>query len=143
MPTGQWFYTRNGQQQGPVPLDDLQQLAQRGELTAQDLVWTETMANWQPAHAVPGLVAGGAPVPPPMGTSAGQFPQTPAAYQSGPFTGIFPQMEPGQALRYQAQAQGGPAAPRRRGLGAWLVVLFVLLVVAGVVAFLVARTSGT
>jgi hypothetical protein len=63
MQTSQWFYARDGQQQGPVSFEELQQLGRQGGLTPNDLVWTQTMTQWQPAGTVPGLVA--APVPPP------------------------------------------------------------------------------
>lgn len=57
----------NGQQQGPYNLQTLQQLAMSGQLTAQTLVWTAGMANWQAASTVPALQSlfGSVPPPPP------------------------------------------------------------------------------
>src|SRR5882724_1900808 len=52
---GQWFYTVNRQQQGPISWEDLYRLAQRGELQPADMVWQEGMANWVKAKATPGL----------------------------------------------------------------------------------------
>ena len=68
-----WFYASNGQQQGPYPEIQLRELIARGTITADTLVWTEGMANWQRAGEIPGL-APGASGPPPMPRSGG--PQT-------------------------------------------------------------------
>ena len=62
MAEGQWFYTRGGQQAGPVSLDQLRQMAASGQITPADLVWREGMANWQPMSSMPEL--GGAPAAP-------------------------------------------------------------------------------
>jgi hypothetical protein len=51
-----WFYARGGQQQGPIEFDQLQALAAQHQLMPHDLVWTEGMADWQPASRVGGLV---------------------------------------------------------------------------------------
>jgi hypothetical protein len=63
-----WFYVRDGQQLGPVPLESLQQLAASGQLKPGDLVWTQGMAAWQPASQVAGVFAAGSAPPqlPPM-----------------------------------------------------------------------------
>ena len=44
-----WFFASQGQQQGPVPQARLRELIAAGAVTAQTLVWTEGMANWQRA----------------------------------------------------------------------------------------------
>ncbi len=51
----QWHYLVNGQQFGPVSQDDLRQLVAAGELTMSDLVWSESMADWQPLGSLPQL----------------------------------------------------------------------------------------
>ncbi len=44
----QWYYTKNGERQGPVSLVNLQGLAHRGGLDAQkDMVWTDGMPDWK------------------------------------------------------------------------------------------------
>ncbi len=44
----QWYYTKNGERQGPVSLVNLQGLAYRGELDVQkDMVWTDGMPDWK------------------------------------------------------------------------------------------------
>ena len=52
-----WFYASEGQQQGPYPEIQLRELIARGTITADTLVWTEGMANWQRAGEIPGLLA--------------------------------------------------------------------------------------
>ncbi len=41
-----WYYTRNGQQQGPVDNQELNRLARDGHVSPDDLVWTEGMISW-------------------------------------------------------------------------------------------------
>ena len=61
-----WYYAQSGQQRGPVELAELQGLLASGQLAAQDLVWTEGMAQWQPAAGVPQVMptAPAAAIPP-------------------------------------------------------------------------------
>lgn len=50
----QWYYAKNGKQQGPIALSALKGLIASGALDpARDLVWTSTMADWLPASQVP------------------------------------------------------------------------------------------
>ncbi len=66
MASGQWYYTQNGQQSGPVSFYQLQQLANSGALKASDYVWTDGQEDWKPAGEIAGLFsAAGPPVPPP------------------------------------------------------------------------------
>ena len=51
----QWYYTRNGQQMGPVAFELLKQLASSGQLAPTDLVWMEGMAQWTEAGKVADL----------------------------------------------------------------------------------------
>lgn len=55
MSTDAWFYSSNGQKHGPVSSAVLKQKASSGELTVNDLVWREGMAEWAPATKVRGL----------------------------------------------------------------------------------------
>ena len=59
-----WFYSTNGVQQGPVPVEALQRLAASGQLRPTDLVWGEGMPAWQLAGSVAGLFPAGATPPP-------------------------------------------------------------------------------
>jgi GYF domain 2 len=58
-----WFYSRNGQQSGPVSIDELVGLAKQGELAPDDLVRAEQMAEW---HTAKNLTYLQWPSPPPF-----------------------------------------------------------------------------
>ncbi len=47
-----WYYSKDGQQQGPVAQVKLQQMLQSGELTSSSLVWKQGMEDWVPASTV-------------------------------------------------------------------------------------------
>lgn len=51
----QWFYEKNGKQQGPVTLEQLQGYASSGEITAANLVWNETLPAWTAAGQIADL----------------------------------------------------------------------------------------
>ena len=53
-----WYYARNDQRHGPVPLLELRRLASSGSFDATDLVWSPGMADWVPAANVDGLFSG-------------------------------------------------------------------------------------
>jgi len=68
MANNEWFYGKAGQEHGPVSSEQLRQLAQRGELAADDLVWCEGMDDWAEARRVKllnGLFPPAAAAPPP------------------------------------------------------------------------------
>ncbi len=56
----QWYYSHNGQRQGPVSEVDFERFVSEGVVRPDTLVWKQGMGNWQPY----GEVAGGAPTPP-------------------------------------------------------------------------------
>src|SRR5947209_18198431 len=61
----QWFYRRGEQSHGPVPAQELRQLAARGELHADDLLWPDGARPEQAVAAATILpFAGAAPVGP-------------------------------------------------------------------------------
>ena len=70
-----WYYGRNEQRHGPVPLEELKGLVVSGNLDATDLVWSPGMADWMAASEVDGLFFEPAstvtspPPPPPEATS--------------------------------------------------------------------------
>ena len=66
MPNVQYHVSVNGSQAGPFNMQQLQQLAQNGQLTPQTYVWKQGMANWEFAGNVPELA--GLFVPPPPGS---------------------------------------------------------------------------
>jgi len=65
-----WYYGRNEQRYGPVPMEEMKGLVSSGNLDATDLVWSPGMADWLPASEVDGLFPSPAslvtsPPPPP------------------------------------------------------------------------------
>jgi len=51
----QWFVGRDGRKLGPYSFATLRQLAERGLLQPNDLVWTEGASEWERADSVEGL----------------------------------------------------------------------------------------
>lgn len=49
----QWYYAADGQRVGPVGENDLRALAARGQVTADTLVWSDGMMDWQPLRLSP------------------------------------------------------------------------------------------
>ena len=71
MPNVQYFVALNGQQSGPFNMQQLQQMAQNGQLSQQTYVWKQGMANWNIAGNVQELIPLFAPpmpgaTPPPI-----------------------------------------------------------------------------
>ena len=66
-PMSQYYVAVNGQQQGPFPLQTLQQMAAQGQFTQNTQVWKQGMATWAAASTVAELsqVFGAVPPPPP------------------------------------------------------------------------------
>lgn len=66
-PNSQYYVAVNGQQQGPFPLQTLQQMAAQGQFTPSTQVWKQGMATWAAASTVAELsqVFGAVPPPPP------------------------------------------------------------------------------
>ena len=54
MPT-EWFYSKSGQQLGPIPSEQLKQLATSGQLQPSDLVWKDGMGQWVESRKIKGL----------------------------------------------------------------------------------------
>jgi V8-like Glu-specific endopeptidase len=89
----EWYYTRGGKQAGPVSWPQLRYLTACGQVSPNERVWTQGMANWTPAHKVQGL-----------------FPKAPAG-------------RPGGAQLFELKPSGGKAPWRWIGLGGGIVVL--------------------
>lgn len=47
-----WFYSKDGQQLGPVPFADIERLFAEGQLTGESLVWQQGTPNWVPLSTV-------------------------------------------------------------------------------------------
>lgn len=46
---GNWYLQQGDQRLGPMPLEQLQQMAAIGQVAVGDLVWGEGMPTWEPA----------------------------------------------------------------------------------------------
>jgi TM2 domain-containing membrane protein YozV len=80
MSEGQWYYTQQGQQVGPISFYQLQQMANTGTLQPSDYVWTEGQGDWKPASQIAGLFSGsssGSFTPPPPGAPSPGSPMGP------------------------------------------------------------------
>lgn len=53
----EWYYEKDNQQNGPVPVETLLALLERREISRDTLVWREGLDNWQPLHTA-GLLTG-------------------------------------------------------------------------------------
>lgn len=51
----EWYYSRDGEDHGPVSSVELKSLATKGVLRRTDLLWKEGMAEWKPASDFPRL----------------------------------------------------------------------------------------
>lgn len=47
----EWYYAKGDERVGPVSASDLKALAKSGELSPNDMVWKEGMAEWKSAEA--------------------------------------------------------------------------------------------
>lgn len=66
MPSVQYMVAINGQQYGPYNMQQMQQMAQSGQINAQVLVWAQGMPQWIAAGSVPELAQLFGATPPPM-----------------------------------------------------------------------------
>lgn len=51
-----WYYAIEDQRHGPVSLEAIRGMLQRGELAPDDLVWCAGMSDWTPAMDIEGMV---------------------------------------------------------------------------------------
>jgi len=52
-----WYYAREGERYGPVPIGELRRLVERGEIQRTDYVWSRGMAAWEEAGQVEQVAA--------------------------------------------------------------------------------------
>ncbi len=99
----EWYYSKAGQEIGPIPGGRLKKLATAGELSPSDFIWRDGLPEWVPASQVKGLFD------PPNPTGVALAPAEPAASQAsaaareGAASGVAPPQE--------AAAWAAPAAP--------------------------------
>ncbi|HEX3357402.1 MAG TPA: RDD family protein [Tepidisphaeraceae bacterium] len=76
-----WFYSRGDAQEGPVTLEQLQELLRTGAIQPDNLVWIEGLTKWTAAWSIPALAtAAAAPVD--AGSGAPVLPIGVLGYQS-------------------------------------------------------------
>ena len=104
----QWYYSKGGEQKGPVEQQELQRLLSTGEVKSSDLVWRDGLANWQAASQVPELaaVAGTAAA----GVSAARRP-------AGRLSAAAARLSPTTSLRPAGAAAAGLRRVRAAGRG--------------------------
>jgi len=78
-----WYYAKNGHQNGPLPTEDMIDRIAMGEIAQTDLAWCEGMGDWLPVAQIPQLkveapVRAEAP-PAPVSAAAPSPYQAPAA----------------------------------------------------------------
>ncbi len=66
-PPAQFYVTVNGQQAGPLSLEQIRQMISQGQVKPNTYVWKQGLANWVPANQVPEIAGlfGATPPPPP------------------------------------------------------------------------------
>lgn len=50
-----WYYAKNGTQQGPLPTEDMKSRIAMEEISPTDLAWCEGMADWMPVGTIAAL----------------------------------------------------------------------------------------
>ncbi len=98
-----WYYAKNGHQNGPLPTEDMIDRIAMGEISATDLAWCEGMADWLPVSEIPQLkvlppVREEVPAAPPVGASQPSPYQAPAS--------AAPAATPSYAAPGQVPSQG-------------------------------------
>ena len=102
-----WFYAKNGSQQGPLSTDEIKSRIDMGEIGPSDLAWCEGMSDWMPVGQIPQLKIEAPPAredaPPPVFGAP-----TPAATSSPYQSPVSPAAAPapGQLMPGQKQSQG-------------------------------------
>ena len=138
-----WYYASGSQQIGPVTTDVLRQLIGSGQVRADDLVWSDGMANWAAAGSMGALsdVLRIAPAPAP-GAGPAWAPTYPPV--SGAAPGAY---APGSGLNYYTP----PTAVAGRyaeyagfwiRFGAWIIDFLVTIVASAFAGMLVGGIIG-
>jgi hypothetical protein len=126
-----WYYAKNGAQQGPISLEDMKSRIAMGEIGDTELAWREGMSDWMPVGSIAELKA--APVAPPVEPGFKPSPaETPAA---APLPS--PVTTAGRAIPGQAPSQGLAIASLICGilclLTCWIFYICIPLAIAAIV----------
>lgn len=77
MQPARWFHLQQGQQRGPVGLEEIRELVLAGTVRPDTWVWADGMPEWMPAARVPALV------PPPSMAPSGWPERAPEPGEAG------------------------------------------------------------
>jgi hypothetical protein len=77
-----WYYSKNGQQLGPISEQELSSKSSSGEISARDLVWKEGMSDWKPLGEVMRFTPSGIP-PMPRSMEGSVMMQQPPVFTGG------------------------------------------------------------
>ena len=146
-----WYYAKNGQQQGPVNSAQLKQMASAGQIGPDDLVFREGGTQWVAASTVAGLQFGGGSPPAPAPVSPSRSAPPPArARKRDDFdeVGELPDDDP--PIRRSSASGGGGFGEIlmfRTFISTWAIIIFFWMGVVGIVgslgmAFLYAGAMG-
>ena len=105
----EWYYSVDGDRQGPVSGAELKKLAEAGTLKATDLVWKDGMPDWVAAKSIKGLF-GGAGAAAPAASKSGEQ----AAAKSRPAAAADGDDRPARARRRDGDEDEEDDRPRRR-----------------------------
>jgi len=140
LPMSEWFFTKGGQQQGPVGFDELVRMARSGSLDAEkDMVWTSGMNDWKPAGTVDGLfgppATQDAPAPDPSNPYAAPASewQEPATDDDGALAEIAPGSEPIDVLA--CVKRGFEIAKRHFGIILLAIITYIVVYVVASLIF--------
>lgn len=112
-----WYYAKNGTQQGPLPTEDMKSRIAMGEISPTDLAWCEGMADWMPVETIAALKVEAPPArvddmqPPSPGAPYGAAPSaSPEPYRppsAAPAPGsVVPGQVPSQGLAIASMVCG-------------------------------------
>ena len=113
-----WYYAKNGTQQGPLPTEDMKSRIAMEEISPTDLAWCEGMADWMPVGTIAALKVEAPPARvdmlPSPGASRGDGPTpTPEPYRPpvatpppGGASTLMPGQQPSQGLAIASMVCG-------------------------------------
>jgi hypothetical protein len=83
-----WYFAKNGAQEGPVSTEALRAKIDSGEVAPTDLAWREGLADWMPVSKIPDFTRQPVEAPEPQITTA---PPAPSASFSSPAPASYQQ----------------------------------------------------
>jgi hypothetical protein len=93
-----WFYAKNGSQQGPLSTDEIKSRIAMGEIGPNDLAWREGMSDWMPVGQISELKVAPAASPSMEATPAFPSASSPASPYQAPASAPSMQVAPGQVI---------------------------------------------